>query len=688
MVDRLQIACDFETGKNNEENKTWVYMAGTEVIGFDNKLNMADSNDPQKLVRVDFSLESWYNNLVDIVFKFNKSADVWFHNIQFDGDFILYYFKTHNIECRTTQQTGLLQIQVTVYRGSRKKTITFKDTYALFHRQLETIGKAVGFNKKFQEYKSYPENCDNIPQQEIDYLIQDVHILQYMVTFINMHGVDGSTAASFGLKEIKRSFQTNSIGNEYDENQKLLDRFLSTSSSDREILDNFREQYKLYRDLTVQQNRQQLGVKNRYGQYMDDDSGGAVYEKRFPDIDRFTDSLLRKAYKGGLCVLNSKYKGKDLVSRTEDIGPKTREYFKQLGYSDSQIDNAVTVSLDVNSLYLKILRDYELPYGYFEVFDDEIPQTLDCGFVHVLWKGKQNWDYGPIQEDIPFDDSLKKAQECDWLDMWLTYPEFYILVMDQYLPILSPKGLDWLVVFDGCYTTYGYKVVGGYKFKQCKGFFNKFVDKWYKIKHSADKLAQILAKSVLVNAIGCIGKKLDVKDKVPTLVNNRIKYEPNTKHMAYNGYVALPAYVNSIGRCIMTYAIRMMGDKFIYSDTDSLKAFLGGELPFFEEGLPVFMQQDLIGGFKVERLCSKARFLKLKTYMEVTVDNVSKVTAAGIPQADNKFSWDGLDGKQKFEIGAEYKQLCPRHVEGGLVLTEKTRYIKAQQNYFQAQTNE
>jgi len=61
----------------------------------------------------------------------------------------------------------------------------------------------------------------------------------------------------------------------------------------------------------------------------------------------------------------------------------------------------------------------------------------------------------------------------------------------------------------------------------------------------------------------------------------------------------------------------MMGDKFIYSDTDSIKVILGGELPFFDDNLPLKLSQTELGCFKVERLSYKAKFLKLKTYIEV-----------------------------------------------------------------------
>lgn len=666
-IRKLQIVSDFETGHDEEYKQTWVYLAGIQVLGED--------------VKVFKNIDSWFKYVEDATFRYRCQADVWFHNIQFDGDFIINYLDKNNIEYKTKQQQQLYSITINVSRGSRIHTITFRDTYALLHRSIDTIGKAIGLPKLSQAYKQYMPDCEDIPQVEIDYLKRDVEVLAYMVQKLIIYQVDSPTAAGFGLREIKRSMARNDTEEQYNNCNELADKIMylvkqgQTEESGPELISQ-------YIDLIKQSNEVALGrkVKNRW---RDADCGSAVFDELFPGLSIVEDEFIRKAYKGGFCKLNETYRGKDVTSPLGPVGPKTRQYFKQLGYTDSEIDSASTVSLDVNQLYLKILRDFPLPCGTSRYFLRAIPVSMRCGFVHIKWSGRMNWDFGPIGDDLPHSDILKDKNLCDWLDLYLTYPEFYILAHTKSPDLLPPVGLDWLEVFDGCYTTFDFEIIDGFVFDSCEGKFDKFVNKWYKIKHGDDAILKILAKSVLVNAVGCMGKKYNLKDKKPTVDNGVVSYTPEDIIQLDKSYVAVPAYVNAIGRCLITLCVNMVGDQFIYSDTDQLKMRLGGEIPFFEEGLPIFMQQEGLGGFKVERLCKAARFLKLKTYIEVEVNGHNKITAAGIPQADSKFSWDGSEGLPAFNIGAEYTQLVPRHVKGGLALIPTTRKIKFAESQIQ-----
>lgn len=666
-IRKLQIVSDFETGHDEEYKQTWVYLAGIQVLGED--------------VKVFKNIDSWFKCVEDATFRYRCQADVWFHNIQFDGDFIINYLNSKQIKYETRQQQQLYSITIKVTRGSRSHTIEFRDTYALLHRSIDTIGKAIGLPKLSQAYKQYMPDCEDIPQVEIDYLKRDVEVLAYMVQKLVIYQVDAPTAAGFGLREIKRSMSRGEAADQYNKCNELADNIMSQIRSGN-TEEQGPELVSQYIDLIRQSNTVALGRKAQYN-WSDSDCGSAVFDELFPGLSLVEDEFIRKAYKGGFCKLNETYRGKDVTSPLQPVGPITRQYFKQLGFTDSEIDSASTVSLDVNQLYLRVLRDFNLPCGTPSFFSEDIPVSMRCGFVHIKWSGRMNWDFGPIGDDLPHSNILIGKNECDWIDLYLTYPEFYILVHRQFPELLPPFGLDWLEVFDGCYDTVGFQIIDGFMFDTCEGKFDRFVNKWYKIKHGDDAILKILAKSVLVNAVGCMGKKQNLVSKTPVVENGVVNYVPEHVQQLSKSYVAVPAYVNAIGRCLITLGVNMIGDQFIYSDTDQIKMVLGGEIPFFEEGLPIFMQQEELGGFKVERLCKAARFLKLKTYIEVEVDGHNKITAAGIPQADSKFSWNGSDGLPAFNIGAEYVQLVPRHVKGGLALIPTTRKIKFAESQIQ-----
>lgn len=698
----LQIACDFETGKNEDDSQVWVYLAGTSIVQQkpDNELRIKDKlnklehvMDTSKTcsVIVDRQIDSWFNTIILVCHQNQCGADIWFHNLQYDGDYILCYLKSKDIEVHDViYGPQLIYFTCEVTYGTRKYSLTFRDTYQLMHRSLETIGKALKFEKSFSEYKSYPENCYSIPNSEIQYMVRDVSILVRMVATINMYGIDGLTAASYGLNEIKRSFAKGEALDNYEATLNLANNLMKecveNDDSDSELY------VKEYVKLLEMANKVALGEKRQIGGdrfiLTDEDSGSFVFNQYFQPMQYNDDQYLREAYKGGFCELNNIHAGKDIINIDEQIGPKTRAYFKEVGFTDEEIDNAVEASLDVNSMYLKILRDYWMPCGDPEYFADDIPDGFKAGVIHVKWRGYQVWKYGPISEDLQYNDIIMSSSQSDTdiYDLYLTYPEFYVLMLDQELgQILNPpEGMEWLDKFKGAYKTLEYYIIDGYMFDTCKGLFDRFVDKWYKIKSGKDPMMKIVAKQVLVNAVGGMGKRPTVITKTPVYENGCIKTTRKTE-VHEQAYVALPAYVNSIGRCLITLAANLMGDKFIYSDTDSIKVILGGELPFFDDDLPFKLSQTELGCFKVERICRKARFLKLKTYIEVSDRDGSKVTAAGIPGASNKFSWDGQDGKTKFSVGAKYVTFVPKHVIGGIVLIEQERSISCAESLAQWQ---
>lgn len=688
---QLQIACDFETGKDIDNNKVWVYLAGTAVVQqkSEDKLYIAKKLNELEYVKdssgtcsviVDRSIDSWFNTITLLCRQNDCGADVWFHNLSYDGDYILCYLKQREIEVRNViYGPQLMYFKCTVRYKSKSYEVSFRDTYQLMRRQLETIGKALNFEKQFQKYNQYPENCYSIPEREIQYMVRDVSILSRMVATIQINRIDSLTAAVYGLNEIKRSMAKNEAFDNYKAAVEIANNMLITCA--KETPEKFRECLSEYIQLMDQANKVALGEKKltKSGEYIipDRNSGSYVFNSYFKQLSYSDDQYIRKAYKGGFCKINNIHQGKDIVERKEPIGPKTTAYLKSIGYTDDEINNAVEAQLDFNSMYLKILRDYNMPCGNPEYFMDELPDDLKMGIIHVRWKGYQVQKFGPILHDLPHDKAMLEDNSLNgYHDLYLTYPEFYVLMMDQELGQIleAPEKMEWLNKFKGAYHTIAWEIIDGFKFDICSGLFDKFVDKWYKIKSGNDPMMKIVAKQVLVNAVGSIGKRPKVTKKTPVYENGMIKTVPEDEIQDQN-YVALPAYVNSIGRCLITLAANMMEDKFIYSDTDSIKVILGGELPFFDDKLPFKLSQTELGCFKVERLSYKAKFLKLKTYIEVQNKEGEHVTAAGIPSADSKFSWDGTDGKAKFSIGAEYTTFVPKHAIGGMMLVEQTRRI-------------
>ena len=67
---------DFETGISENRDEAWVYMAGLKKVGEGN-------------VEIYYSIDKFIKALKDITKAEKSSITVWFHNLSFDGQFII-----------------------------------------------------------------------------------------------------------------------------------------------------------------------------------------------------------------------------------------------------------------------------------------------------------------------------------------------------------------------------------------------------------------------------------------------------------------------------------------------------------------------------------------------------------------------------------------------------------------------
>ena len=130
-------------------------------------------------------------------------------------------------------------------------------------------------------------------------------------------------------------------------------------------------------------------------------------------------------------------------------------------------------------------------------------------------------------------------------------------------------------------------------------------------------------------------------------------------------YVPMGAFITSYCRERTIRSGQANYDRFIYSDTDSLK-LLGYEEP---DNLEVHPTR--LGAWKDEGDFSDSKWRRAKTYL-LTVDGELKVTCAGMPDNvkeqvtyENFHSGSTFDGK-----------LMPRRYPGGIVLEPTTFTIK------------
>lgn len=639
---------DFETGLQDDKGEAWVYMAGLKEVGGDH-------------VSIYYNIQSFVQALCDIVRSNKSSIEVYFHNLQFDGSYLLSYLDPQKITSKKFNQ-GIVAFN---YKCG-KHTIFFKDTLPLVRCSIKKLGDLFGIKKLDSEYRQYLPNSEkDIPDIEKKYLMRDVEILEHSLLEIQRNEIDGSQAASYGLKEIKRSM--------------------------------------------AQQSRSASRVRAyKVGKISKLDLGTDVFDARFSKLGWVDNEVIRDAYRSGFNVLNPRFENKIIDENWDGLGEidiRFQKYLESIGKSKIDIANCVEVQLDINSLYLKVLRDYPMPYGGLvkRLWGDEAVEYLysldvlnKTSFVDVEVQVSNK--FGIVN---PVADAFKKLTDDGegvlWGRLLLPYNEFAILA-NQFGAgdrLIYTKGFDWLQDFENQFEVLDLAVTSVDVFYQAQGMFNEFVDKWFDIKHGKKDFLQLISKQVLTNTVGAMGRKnklgmynivnklKDVDENGVGTVEWSIDKNVNMQQLDKKAqYTPVPAMVTSIGRCITSWVALQFGNRFIYSDTDQVHVLLEGDVGFlFDSNIygltnrKGLLSEGDLGMFKVERMVQRALFLKKKTYIEEQVQGEEFAVTAGIPDSKAKFSIDGGGGRVKFEVGAQYQQLIPHDVKGGKGIWAETRTL-------------
>ena len=164
--------------------------------------------------------------------------------------------------------------------------------------------------------------------------------------------------------------------------------------------------------------------------------------------------------------------------------------------------------------------------------------------------------------------------------------------------------------------------------------------------------------------------KLYDGEKVKTLATEVSEYAFYEKETREPIYIPIAAFITSyaINKTIRTsqaikeYSIKNYGkDYYIYSDTDSIHTLFTDT-----DILKQFVDIDdyRLGAWKLESQFIKGKYLRAKSYIEMSPEGKLNCTVAGLPK-----NLGDLVDFDNFKIGNSYfGKMIPLHVKGGLVL--------------------
>lgn len=379
---------------------------------------------------------------------------------------------------------------------------------------------------------------------------------------------------------------------------------------------------------------------NALAQYKEMNQNFRLY---FPVLPYEIDQQVRESYKGGFTYLNPYYKGKEVQ--------KGSVY-------------------DANSLYPSVMYNENLPIGeplYFEgqyELDRLYPlyvQKLTCAF-----KLKPN--------KIP---SIQVKNNMSFL------PNEYIESSDDELITLTLTSID-LDLFFSQYDVYDITYHGGWKFKQLKGLFKQYIDKYTEMKTIAkqekNNALYLIAKLMLNSLYGKFGSNPNVRGKYPILTPDGIvKYKLYPNEVKDSNYIPVASFITSYARkktiltsqMIRDYSLeKYHEDYYVYSDTDSIHC-----LNLSKEELSQLIEIDdfTLGAWKHEGNFTRAKFLRQKCYIEQMEDDKQiHVTVSGMPKRlGHKVNFDNFN-----ETFSTDGKLTYKHIKGGVILEDTTFTIK------------
>lgn len=392
------------------------------------------------------------------------------------------------------------------------------------------------------------------------------------------------------------------------------------------------------------------------------------FRKRFPILPKIVDEDIRLSYRGGFTYVNEIYKDKPVGKG---------------------------ICIDKNSMYPSKMVQQPLPYGkpvYFEgkyQLDPSMPlfiQSLTCKFE--LKKGK-----------IP---NIQLKNNLSFI------PNEYLSSSNNELVTISLCSPDYELFRENYYIT-DITYHGGWKFKECKGMFDDYINYWMDQKIKAGKegnqpMRQI-AKLMLNSLYGRFGLSISARQKYPYLDHEGIvRYGLLPEEQREPVYIPVACFITSYGRVdtirtsqkIRDYSLKKYGrDAYLYSDTDSIHCMLNDEdLEALKDD--IFIDDYALGAWAKESDFDRALFIRQKCYIEEE-DGKLNVTVAGLPKYlaplitfenfKKGFSTEGLtlfqmldlaskNGASLEEINKIHHKLTYKYVKGGVILADTDFTIK------------
>lgn len=549
----------------------------------------------------------------EFIATLENESIIYFHNLGFDGSFIIDYALRNGFKAvlRLTKESSNREFSVLRNKGKlyqieflfSHKTIKFWDSYKKLPMAISALPKAFNFEMEICkgeiDYNIYRAPNHILSSEELDYLERDI--------LIDCKAL--SAANDLGIKNEKMTIGGNAYA---DWSERFIKRW-----------------------------------------------GADMFEQCFLHYTPEEWQLSYDAYRGGVCTVNPKYKGK-MLSKGGRV-------------------------YDVNSMYPAVMQNCSLPFGKGVMFsgtpenNGKLWVANFCAKFYLrkgaiaVFKPKHYphlWGMGDMMENSGIEISVTLTS----VD-FATFSEHYIIDITKWN--------------------------GGYYYDSCTGMFDDYIEYWGNLKMQAveqgNKALKTVAKLMLNNLYGKFGQCVELTSELPEIDDDIVKWHNEMRHVEQleytdpftnetenlglytnNRYIPIAAFVTSYARAILCDAIRKAGKRFLYCDTDSVHV-LDAEKDI--DGLDV--DPVKLGAWDLEGIFFGARYWRPKAYQEyicyhgtTPCEGYWDLKLAGCPKA----ALENIDPVKDFVIGNVFTpKLVPKHVHGGVILEDVGYEFKEKQ---------
>ena len=595
---RMKLMADFETTTDPADCRVW---AGCAV-----------DIEALEVVYIGTELDTFMEYLQD------KNTVCYFHNLKFDGEFILHWLFTHGYKysdskkdktfnCLITDDGLFYSIEVVFHRFKSKKyhKVVFYDSLKKLPFKVATIAKAFELQQSKGEidYTAHRPRGYQMTEAEKEYIVTDCQIVAEALKIQFEQGLKKMTNASDALNG--------------------------------------------YKDII----------------------GKDTFLKWFPQLPFELDADIRRAYKGGFVYLKPEHRGKrGLAGMTLDVNSlyPSVMYYGLLPYGYPKYFEGFPDQDEKYPLFIIHMKcTFELKPGYLPT----LQLKNNRRYVETEYLTTSRVDMGDHEENEP-------------VEMWLTSVDYQLLVDHYdleditYINGFQFKGAVGMFKDYIDYWMHIKETTTGALRQLAKLMLNSLYGKFatnpeakkkkpYLATDGCVRYATVLTRGAWTDKKGVLHNE-PPKDCTIYLGQHRTEvYRTPVEDLRDPVYTAMGCFITALAREKTIRSAQAVYDRFIYADTDSLH-LIGQEAP---EGLEIHPTK--LGAWKNEGCFDDSKFLRAKTYME-TVNGVTKVTCAGMP--DNvkaKVTYDN------FHPGATFEgKLMPRRYPGGIILEETTFTIK------------